>query len=99
VLTNPSKINSVIGAAGKALTTDLNGYKVVDLVLALRKISPDSITTLQIAHTTLADGNEGVVQPVDDQLFRALRTDKVDDLLLSHPELVSKGEGTGKSTG
>ncbi|GIL27217.1 LCP family protein [Actinocatenispora comari] len=99
VLTNPSKINSVIGAAGKALTTDLNGYKVVDLVLALRKISPDSITTLQIAHTTLADGNEGVVQPVDDQLFQALRTDKVDDLLLSHPELVSKGEGTGKSTG
>jgi len=95
VLSSPTKINRVIDAAGKALTMDLNGYNVVDLALALRKIKPESITTLQIAHKSLGNGNEGLVQPVDDQLFTALRTDKVDELMLAHPELVSKGDGLG----
>ncbi|BCJ30679.1 LCP family protein [Actinocatenispora sera] len=96
VLTDPTKINRVIGAAGKALTTDLNGYKMVDLVLALRKISPDSITSLQIAHTTLPNYNEKLVEPIDGELFRAMRTDNMDEFVPTHPELVAHGRGLGR---
>ncbi|MGA8118010.1 MAG: LCP family protein [Actinocatenispora sp.] len=95
VLTSPSKMNAVLEAAGKALTVDLNGYGIVDLALALHQVTPSKLVTLQIAHETLPDGNE-TLQPVDDALFKALRTDKVDDFLLTHPELVSKGAGSGR---
>ncbi|GAA4214190.1 LCP family protein [Actinocatenispora rupis] len=95
-LSDPTKMDRVLKAAGKALTMDLNGYTVVDLALAMRKITSDKITTLQVAHQSLGDGNESLQQPVDDQLFKAMRNDDMDNFLLSHPELVSKGTGLGK---
>ncbi|HEY3502377.1 MAG TPA: LCP family protein [Actinocatenispora sp.] len=94
-LKDPAKMDRVLKAAGKALTMDLNGYTVVDLALALRKITSDKLTTLQIAHQSAGDGNEALVQPVDDQLFKAMRDDDMDNFLLAHPELVSKGTGLG----
>ncbi|GIL27216.1 LCP family protein [Actinocatenispora comari] len=96
VLTSPTKIDKVVGAAGKALTMDRDGYRLVDLVLALRRITPDAITSLQIAHTTLPDYNEQLVQPVDGELFRAMRTDRMDGFVLAHPELVAHGRGLGR---
>jgi polyisoprenyl-teichoic acid--peptidoglycan teichoic acid transferase len=95
VLTNPTKINSVLDAAGKALTMDLNGYKPVDLALALHKITSSKIVTLQIPYHPLGDGNMGLVEPTCSQLFAAMRDDTMDDLLIKHPELVSHGSGTG----
>lgn len=95
VLTSPTKIDAVLQAAGKALTVDLNGYTVVDLALGLHQITPDKLVTLQVAHHTLPDGNEALDDQIDDELFRALREDTIGDLLLDHPELVSKGPGSG----
>jgi len=93
VVSNPSKLNDVIGAAGKALTLDLGGYQLADVALALRGITPSKIVTLQIPHYPIGGSTdyqgEGLQQPLGDQLFKAMRTDTVDDLLVSHPELAS----------
>ncbi|BCJ38686.1 hypothetical protein Athai_61890 [Actinocatenispora thailandica] len=95
VLTNPVKLNRLLDATSRALTMDLNGYRLTDLALALRRITPARLTPLQVAHRTLPDGNEGLVQPVDDQLFAAMRGDTVGRFLVQHPGLVSHGPGLG----
>jgi LCP family protein required for cell wall assembly len=95
VLTNPVKLNRLLDATNRALTMDLNGYRLSDLALALRRLTPARVVGLQIAHRTLPDGNEGLVQPVDDQLFAAMRDDTVGRYLAQHPTLVSHGPGTG----
>lgn len=104
VATDPSKLNALLKAAGKAVTLDLGGYTPIDLALALHKITPSTITTLQVPHqaiweggTSAADGGtyvgEGLQQPLGNQLFTALRNDRIDKLLLSHPELASSVPG------
>ncbi|WP_203662037.1 LCP family protein [Actinocatenispora rupis] len=104
VVSNPTKIDSLLTAAGKAVTLDLGGYKPVDLALALHRITPATIVTLQVPHraiwsggTSEADGGtyegEGLQQPLGDRLFAAMRTDRVDELLLTHPELASTVPG------
>ncbi len=95
VLTSPTKINRVLDAASGTLTVDFNGYQVTDLALALHQITASKLVTLQVAHQTLPDNNEALT-PVDQKLFRALRDDTIDDFLLEHPELVSKGSGSGR---
>ena len=99
VVTNPAKLNRVISAAGGALTTDLNGYKPVDLALALQRITPDSIVGLQVPHYSIGSGDayqgEGLTLPLADQEFKALRDDNVDSFIIKHPDLVSHGDGTG----
>ncbi|MEV0843830.1 LCP family protein [Actinocatenispora sera] len=95
VLTNPVKLNRLLDATSRALTMDLNGYRLADLALALRRLTPAKVVGLQIAHRTLPDGNESLVQPVDDQLFAALRDDTIGRYLARHPTLVSHGPGAG----
>jgi hypothetical protein len=94
VVSNPSKVNDLIGAAGKSITLDLGGYQLVDVALALRGITADKIVTLQIPHYSIGQGNdyqvEGLQKPLGPQLFRAMRDDTISDLLASHPELASK---------
>lgn len=100
VVSDPAKLDRVLQAAGKAITLDLNGYSPVDLGLALRNIDSSKIVTMQIPHIAVWDGGEGgtylgegLQQPLGDQLFAAMRDDKMDDLLLAHPELVSSVPG------
>lgn len=94
VVTNPAKLNRVIDAAGKSITLDLGGYSVADLALALKGITADEITTLQIPHHSLGTTGdyqgEALNQPLGDQLFTAMRTDTIDALLIRHPDLASK---------
>lgn len=94
MLAHPQKLNDVVQAAGNSVTLDRNGYSIVNLVLALRGITPDKIVTLQVPHRTLGTPGdyqgEGLQQPLGDRLFKALRSDTIDKLLLSHPELASK---------
>ncbi|MGA8112537.1 MAG: LCP family protein [Actinocatenispora sp.] len=94
VVSNPSKLNSVIKAAGKSVTLDLGGYSIANLALGLRHITPDKIVTLQVPHYTIGSADnyqgEGLQQPLGGQLFKALRSDDIDSLLLQHPELASK---------
>jgi polyisoprenyl-teichoic acid--peptidoglycan teichoic acid transferase len=97
VVSDPSKLNDVVKAAGKSVTLDLGGYSVVDLALALHNITPEDITTMEIPHVALYSNGttgtylgEGLQQPLGNQLFKALRTDTIDNLLLSHPELATK---------
>ncbi len=96
VLTSPTKINRILEATRGTLTVDLNGYQVTDLALALHQITTDRLITLQVAHETVPGTSyEQLVNPIDKQLFAALRNDTVDDFLLQHPELISKGPGSG----
>jgi LCP family protein required for cell wall assembly len=94
VVSNPSKVNDLIGAAGKSITLDLGGYQLVDVALALRGITADKIVTLQIPHYSIGQGNayqgEGLQKPLGPQLFQAMRDDTISDLLATHPELASK---------
>lgn len=98
VVTNPSKLNAIIKAAGKSITLDLGGYSVANLALALNGISSNDIVTLQPPHQPLYDGNtyegEALQQPEADNMFKALRTGNIDNFLVQHPEVVSKNVPT-----
>ncbi|HEY3507027.1 MAG TPA: LCP family protein [Actinocatenispora sp.] len=101
VVGNPSKLTAILNSVGKAVRLDRGGYSIADLALALRHITADKIVTLQVPHMAIGEGDayqgEGLQQPLGDQLFKAMRTDTVDDLLLSHPELASKvPDGSGQ---
>ena len=104
VVTNPSKIDGLLRASGKAVALDLGGYSPVDLALALHKITPATIVTLQVPHqalwqggTSQADGGtylgEGLQQPLAGDLFAAMRTDTIDQLLINHQQLASHVPG------
>ncbi len=94
VVSDPSKLSSVVKAAGKSVTLDLGGYSVAEVGLALHNITPSKIVTLQVPHYSIGGADnyqgEGLQQPLGGELFKAMRTDTVDDLLLTHPELTSK---------
>lgn len=94
VVSNPSKLNDVIQAAGQSLTLDLGGYGVADLALSLHRITADKIVTMQVPHHSLGGpGNyqgEALNEPLGKTLFTALRNGSIDDLLVKHPKLASK---------
>ena len=98
VVTNPSKLSKIVDAAGKGVTLDLGGYSLVNLALALDKITANDIITLQPPHAALWEGGvyegESLEQPAADDLFKSLRDDTIDQYLIQHPSVVSKNVPT-----
>ncbi len=91
VIRNPTKINAMMKASGKAISLDLGGYKLADLVWSMRGLNADGIITIQVPHSSVDTAGdylgEQLVQPTGYELFEALRTGQVDSFLVHHPEL------------
>jgi LCP family protein required for cell wall assembly len=94
VVTNPVKLDKVLTAAGKSLIFNGRGKTVLDYALAMKGLRPDNITTIKLVGgrypVSGAYLGEKLV-PATDDLFEAIRTEKIDEFLLLHPEFLNTG--------
>jgi LCP family protein required for cell wall assembly len=93
VLTNPTKLDRVLKAAGKALIFDGNGKSVVDWGLAMRNIRADDIVSIKLPGTSLIVNGQyrGEELPASSaDFFAALGQDQLPAFLFEHPEYVNK---------
>ena len=99
VVTNPVKLDRVLTAAGKSLTFNGRGRTVLDYAFALKGIRPDNIITMKLIGGGLTDESDRYLGeklvPATDDLFKAIRTEKIDEFLLSHPEFLNTTKSVG----
>ncbi len=94
-LSNPTKIKSIMSAAGAAFTFDGGGPKIEDWFVTLRGINPNSIVMIKTnagkyASARGADGSSVEILSEDSKaLLRAVRDDKVADFAAAHSDWVS----------
>jgi anionic cell wall polymer biosynthesis LytR-Cps2A-Psr (LCP) family protein len=92
VATNPIKLDKVLRAAGEALVFDGGGHSVVDFALAMRNIRSESIVMVKLPGGSIINNGDYIgeeLTPVSRQFFAAVRKGKVDEFIVSHPELVN----------
>jgi LCP family protein required for cell wall assembly len=93
VATNPAKVDGVIKALGKMLTFDGRGRKPVEFAYALRKIGAAQITLVGLPGGSVYSGGRYIgesLNGIQSSYFAALRSDKLDSFLKSHPTLVNR---------
>jgi LCP family protein required for cell wall assembly len=94
---NPMKLDALLRAAGHAMTVTTGPIRPLDLIFALRGISPDNLTMLRTpghgrrdaAHNYLGE----VLDPAAFEMFRAVREEKIAQFVAAHPDLVGKPLG------
>ncbi|MFI1988502.1 LCP family protein [Actinoplanes sp. NPDC020271] len=93
-LDSPTKLPTILGAFGKAMTVDARGHELVDWALAMRNLKPEKMITIKTnegrLNSATIDG-KSVEKLSDDtmQLLRAIKKDQIDNFLLTHPKFVS----------
>ncbi|MEH1013909.1 LCP family protein [Micromonospora sp. CPCC 206060] len=94
VVTNPTKLDAVLRAAGKSLVFDGRGNSIADFGFALRNLRSQSISMIKLpgGGVTSSGGKyQGeALQPVAEEFFAAVRGNTVETFLAAHPELLSK---------
>jgi polyisoprenyl-teichoic acid--peptidoglycan teichoic acid transferase len=83
----------VLRAAGDALIFDGNGHNVIDWAIAMRKVSPDSMTLIKLPGGSLMVNGQyrgEELQPSAETFFKAVRDDTVVKFLVGHPEFLQK---------
>jgi LCP family protein required for cell wall assembly len=89
VVTNPTKLDKVLKAAGRALIFDGKGHTVVDWGLALHNIRSENMTLIKLPGKSLFEGGkyqgEGL-EPSATEFFSSVRADAVGNFLFEHPE-------------
>jgi LCP family protein required for cell wall assembly len=93
-LTNPTKINSIIGAVGKAMTVSLGGVSLDDWLMNMGGVK-DMVMLKSNGGKFNANmvGNQYTgekLSPETLQLFQSVRDDTVQDFVAAHPSWVSK---------
>ncbi|MEU4242489.1 glycosyltransferase [Actinoplanes sp. NPDC026619] len=95
--TNPIKLDTLLRAAGHAMTVTTGPVEPLDLALALRGINPDRLTMLQTpghGRHDAADNYLGeVLDPAAYEMFRAVREEKLPEFVAAHPGLAGKSLG------
>ena len=95
VLANPVRLNDIIRAAGSALTVDIPGEALDDLLRALPGTSADDLTGVRVP-VRPADGDPmatsglDIVEPLATELFAAMRADRLGEFLAAHPDLIDR---------
>ncbi|MEU4687688.1 LCP family protein [Actinoplanes sp. NPDC023714] len=94
VVSNPSKLLSILDAAGESLTFDGGGNSVIDWATALRGVNTDDMTTIKLPGGGLfAPGSNKYLgeqlQGDYESFFEAVRKDDIAPFLLDHPEYVN----------
>jgi polyisoprenyl-teichoic acid--peptidoglycan teichoic acid transferase len=90
IVTNPVALDRVVRAAGDSLVFDGRGHQAADFAFALRDVRPGTLETLQLptAPVTGQSGYQGEqLDPIAEDLFRALRHGRLDHFLAEHPDL------------
>ncbi|MGC9667538.1 LCP family protein [Planosporangium sp. 12N6] len=94
VITNPAKLDSVLKAAGKALTVDTGGVPLTDWLLTFGGISGDGITMVKTNagkyQSFKVDGESRErLTPESLELLSAVHSDTVDTFIGKYPDWVS----------
>jgi anionic cell wall polymer biosynthesis LytR-Cps2A-Psr (LCP) family protein len=94
IVTNPSRIEAVLNAAGKAVTFDRNGIDLKDWIFTLKGLNSEGITMIKtnagLFHSEKIGGRDyETLNDTSLDLFAAIRSDKVGEFVLAHPEWVS----------
>jgi anionic cell wall polymer biosynthesis LytR-Cps2A-Psr (LCP) family protein len=88
---NPIKLDEIIRAVGSAMTVDLNGVPLDQLVYSLRNVHPSDVTGVRVpSHNATIGGTSYVVQ--DDQaesLYSAVSSDTLADWVQTNPQWVN----------
>jgi len=88
---NPLAADKFIRAIGQALTVDLNGLSLADLMFALRNVSPDNLMGLQVPSEPQDIGGISYVVafPEAEALYTAFREDLLDSWAVENPTWVN----------
>jgi LCP family protein required for cell wall assembly len=97
-LANPRTLDSVLRAAGSAVTFDGNHVPLADWLFTLRSIDPANVVTIKTNGGEFHSANVGgqSFETLDEtslQLLRAVGDDDVGAFLARHPELISTDPG------
>jgi LCP family protein required for cell wall assembly len=93
ILTDPARLDAMVRAAAGAMTVTTGPFRSVDLLLALRGVSPERITLMRVpadgVYTDVGEYLGERLLPDADELFAALRADRLDAFLSAHPDFVN----------
>jgi anionic cell wall polymer biosynthesis LytR-Cps2A-Psr (LCP) family protein len=93
LVTDPVRLGKVIGAFRNFLVFDGRDYRVADYAYALRNLTAESVGLIGLPGQSVFAGGayQGEqLRPVAEDLFEAVREDRVEDFLEDHPELVEE---------
>jgi anionic cell wall polymer biosynthesis LytR-Cps2A-Psr (LCP) family protein len=93
-LSDPTKLNAIMSAAGDFLTVDRGGNSVLDWVFTLKNLSPENVTMIktnagQFSNVTYDGVEYQQVVPDTIKLLEAVHNDTVDAFVASHPTWVT----------
>lgn len=95
VVTNPSKLLKVMGAAGDSLTFAGGGHSILDWALELKGLNVDDTATIDLPGGGVFKESNGQRRYLGEQFapeagdfFRAVREDRVPEFLFDHPKFV-----------
>jgi LCP family protein required for cell wall assembly len=98
VITNPAKLDTVVRAAGRALTFDGGGISIADWMFALKGIGSSNMTMIKTNagnfNTKTINGQSvEVLSDLSLQLLQDVRDDNVSPFVKAHPDWVSTDGG------
>jgi LCP family protein required for cell wall assembly len=90
-LTDPIKLDRVMRTIAESLTIDTNGNSLIDLVLALRGISAESLVGIKTPSRPETMGGTSYVlgEPGMPELWNAIRNDTLHAYAAAHPEQIN----------
>ncbi|MEN3306590.1 MAG: hypothetical protein V7603_2792 [Micromonosporaceae bacterium] len=93
-LTNPIKLNRVLGVVGRSMTVSTGKISIEDWAFAMRNIGGNDLLTIKTNNGTYhkSSVNAGA-EALDDNtvaLLQAVQSDTVDKFVLNHQDLVTK---------
>ena len=91
-MTDPVKINKLIKAAGKAFIIDTNGVPIADFIFTLRGVAANDLVTLRTNNGNFNGNDAGreVLNPLSQQMFAAVKADKLGDFILRNPGVLAR---------
>ena len=99
VITNPIKINEILGSVGKAVSFYNNNVSLADWIFTLKGVDAEKLVTLRINNgqfnTEIINGQSfELLDQTAKDLLAAFTSDTVSTFVGSHPELIANDAAT-----
>ncbi|MFI5844741.1 LCP family protein [Catenuloplanes sp. NPDC051500] len=98
VLTDPGKLNQLIGAAGDAFILDTRGTPIIDYIFTLRGVAANDMTLLKtnsgVVNTRIINNTYFEdLNPLSLEMIKAAQGGTLGAFLTAHPEFIAPSEG------
>ncbi|GAB3795262.1 hypothetical protein GCM10027605_00920 [Micromonospora zhanjiangensis] len=90
-MTNPTKLNALMKAAGKAFTLDTGGAPIADFIFTMKGVTGNDLTMLRTNGGTFSTDGAGreVFNPLTKQMFAAVKNDTLAQFVTANPAVLS----------